>query len=208
MTAGFAIVAAAAAVGAMHTLAPDHWIPFAAIARAERWSATRTALLTAACGLGHVTASVALGLVGAWAGLEVVAQFGHQVESVSGLLLIGFGVAYGAHGLHRRIVHAHHAHHHGLTRSMTPWTLFVLFAADPCVAVIPLMFAAMPLGVPTLLPVVVAYEVATITTMVALVLPARAAAVNIQGGWIERWSEPLAGGVVAAVGLIVTGFGI
>ena len=60
------LVLAAIAIGSVHTLAPDHWLPFAALARAERWSTRRTAVVTAGCGLGHVTVSVALGLLAAW----------------------------------------------------------------------------------------------------------------------------------------------
>ena len=78
------MVAAAAAVGAVHTLAPDHWVPFAALARAERWSASRTTLVTAACGLGHVTVSAALGLLALLFGLEVLQTFGARLESAAG----------------------------------------------------------------------------------------------------------------------------
>ena len=57
----WALALAAASVGALHSLAPDHWVPFAALARARRWSAGKTARITLACGLGHVTVSAALG---------------------------------------------------------------------------------------------------------------------------------------------------
>jgi ABC-type nickel/cobalt efflux system permease component RcnA len=208
-------------VGAVHALAPDHWVPFAALARAERWSARRTALVTAACGLGHVTVSVILGLLGLTFGLELLQAFGNRLESASGLLLIGFGLAYGVWGLRRtlsdrRHVHHHHHHHasphdaheHGEPRRLTAWTLFLLFSADPCVAVIPLIFATAPTGWRGTLAVVAAYEIATIATMVLLVLPARAAADVARGAWIDRWSDALAGGVVAGVGLAVMALGI
>ena len=238
MTLTLALVAAAIGIGSIHTLAPDHWVPFAALARAEGWSARRTAAVTATCGLGHVTASVALGLVGAWFGLELVERFGRRLESISGLLLVGFGVAYGAWGLHRSIAsraheHAHthgrvHGHRHLLRppcsadhesalrhdpsavphRPLTTWTLFLLFSAEPCVAVIPLMFASAPLGWPGTLAVVTAYEVATIATMVVLVLPMRAAVKGIAGAWTDRWGDALAGGVVATVGVAVMMLGI
>jgi nickel/cobalt transporter (NicO) family protein len=226
----FALVAAAVSIGSVHTLAPDHWVPFAALARAEKWSARRTALVTAACGLGHVTASVALGVLALFFGLELLQAFGQRLESIAGLLLIGFGVAYGAWGLHRTIsARAHeHAHTHGHThahliphehvvqafhssrahRPLTAWTLFLLFSADPCVAVIPLLFTAAPLGWASALAVVAAYELATIATMVVLVLPTRAVAANISGAWADRWGDALAGGVVATVGLAVVLLGI
>jgi len=219
MTAAPALVAAAISIGSIHTLAPDHWVPFAALARAQRWSARRTALITAACGLGHVTGSVVRGLLSVFLGVELLQRFGQRVEGASGLLLIGFGVAYAVWGLrrsarahrHARGHHYGHSHHHGLgdsPSSLSPWALFLLFSADPCVAVIPLIFAAAPLGWPATLSVIVAYEVATIATMVALVLPTRAAATVARGAWVDRHGDALAGAVVALVGMAVLGLGI
>jgi nickel/cobalt transporter (NicO) family protein len=231
MTLTLALIGAAIGIGAVHTCAPDHWMPFAALGRAERWSARRTSAITAACGLGHVTVSVLLGLTALVFGREVLETFGGRLESVSGLLLIGFGVAYAAWGLRNALAervhqhvhaqgHAHihfHAHHHGPSAlghqasppgRVTPWTLFLLFSADPCVAVIPLMFAAAPLGWASTLAVILAYETATIATMVLLVLPARAAAVTLRGAWADRYGDALAGGVVALVGLAVVSLGI
>jgi sulfite exporter TauE/SafE len=222
-----ALVAAAFSVGSIHSLAPDHWMPFAALARAERWSAARTAGITALCGLGHVTTSVGLGVASAFFGLQLLEQHG-RLESVAGFLLIAFGVIYGLLGLHRSVGsrwHDHgHAHPHWHARHgqhaadhvhtdpnegrLTAWTLFLLFCADPCVAVIPLVFAAVPLGWPSALAVVAAYEAATIGTMVLLVLPARAAAGVVRGEWADRYGDALAGGVIAAVGIAVVSLGL
>ena len=91
---------------------------------------------------------------------------------------------------------------------MTGWTLFLLFSADPCVAVIPLMFAAAPLGWTRTLAVVAAYQAATIGTMIALVLPARAVAGTVRGAWADRYGAVLAGGIIAAVGAAVVSLGI
>jgi len=214
MTAAPALVAAAVSIGSLHTLAPDHWVPFAALARAQRWSGRRTALITAACGLGHVTGSVALGLLSVFLGIELLERFGRRLESASGLLLIGFGVAYAVWGLRSARAHRHghrHPHARGLGHgpsSLSPWALFLVFSADPCVAVIPLIFASVPLGWPTTLSVIAAYELATIGTMVALVLPTRAAATVARGVWMDRHGDALAGAVVALVGMAVLGLGI
>lgn len=223
-----ALAVVAASIGALHTLAPDHWVPFAALARAERWSARRTAAVTAACGLGHVTVSVALGLISLVLGLELMRALGEHLERIAGLLLIAFGLVYGLWGLHRAMrdrIHArlhgvlpphqhshggHHHHHHAHEgeRRRTAWTLFVLFSADPCVAVVPLMFAAAPLGWISTLLVVLAYEVATIATMVGLALPARAAASTVRGAWADRYGDALAGGIITVVGVLVAVVGI
>jgi hypothetical protein len=170
-----------------------------------------------------VTISVTLGAIALVFGLELLRAFGSCLEAISGLLLVGFGVAYGLRGLRRTIAerahahahahgHAHvHRHDHGVAsihRPLTAWTLFLLFSADPCIAVIPLMFAAAPLGWISALLVVSAYELATIGTMIALVLPASAAVANVGGVWADRWGDALAGGVVATIGLAVMVLGI
>ena len=54
----------------------------------------------------------------------------------------------------------------------------------------------------------VIYEAATITAMVLLVVPARAAAAAVRGAWAERYGDALAGCVVALVGLAVVGLRI
>jgi hypothetical protein len=208
-----ALAVAAATVGSLHSLAPDHWVPFAAVARARGWSAARTARVTLLCGFGHVTTSVALGLLGLVLGFRVLEAFGRRLESVGGILLLIFGLLYGAWGLRRAAgrrlhghAHSHYDHVHDPSR-ITVFSLFLLFSADPCVAVVPLMMAAAPGGPLRLGAIVVVYELATLAAMVALVLPARAGVSVIRAGWLDRYGDAVAGGLIAAVGLLVTGLG-
>ncbi len=201
-----AIAAAAVAVGSLHALAPDHWVPFVAMGRAQGWSPGRAVRITAVCGFGHVTASVLLGLVALLAGIELVAAFGRRLESWAGLLLVAFGLAYAAWGLRRAAgarvhghVHRSYDHVHDAAR-LTPWALFLLFSADPCVAVIPLIVAAAPLGALAVAAVTAVYEAATLATMVALVLAARRGAEHLRARWLEPWADAAAGVIIATVG--------
>src|SRR6266508_6404214 len=132
----------AVTIGSLHTAAPDHWVPFAILARARNWSARRTAGLTLLCGFGHVTVSALLGLIGLFFGVRLLESFGHRMGSFAPLLLIGFGVVYGLWGLRRAVPprlhghsHAHYDHVHDPSR-VSAGTLFLLFSADPCVAVV------------------------------------------------------------------------
>jgi nickel/cobalt transporter (NicO) family protein len=204
----------AVTLGSLHTLAPDHWVPFAALSRAQGWSRLRTARITALCGFGHVTVSVLLGVLALAFGLEMLHVVGRRMESIAGLLLIAFGLVYAVLGLRRAAgerFHGHSHHHYDHVHEpskMTPWALFLLFSADPCVAVIPILFAAAPLGAVRTIFVVCAYELATIATMVALVLPARAAVNRLHAPWIARYGDAAAGAVIAAVGVFVAVLGI
>jgi hypothetical protein len=133
-----ALVLAAAGIASLHALAPDHWVPFAALARSQRWSAMRTAAVTAFCGVGHVTVSVVLGIAGAVFGVGLFEAFGAALEGVAPLVLIGFGVAYAIWGAGRmvrdrwhRLMHArgehhhHHRHHHLDHHALSARALFL-----------------------------------------------------------------------------------
>jgi hypothetical protein len=209
----------AAAVGALHTLAPDHWMPFAALARSRGWSPVRTARTTILCGFGHVTVSAALGVAALFAGLGVIHLVGGTLGAYANVLLIAFGLVYMAWGLRRSFrrdplgvlhphdhhhTHGHHDHDHGLTE----WSLFALFAADPCVAVVPMILAAAPAGWLAVAAVIVTYELATIATMVVLVTAAHAGVRGLRAPFLDRFGDAIAGAVIVVVGLTVRALGI
>jgi nickel/cobalt exporter len=210
---------AAATVGSLHSLAPDHWAPFAALARSRRWSAGHTARLTILCGFGHVTVSALLGLIGLFVGLEAVHAFGSKLENHAIFLLIAFGVVYMIWGLRRSFArdplavmhHGSHHHPHGENahdHGLTEWSLFLLFSADPCVAVIPMIMAASVGGWPAVISVVITYELATIAAMVALVLVARAGANTLRFAWFDRYGDAVAGAFIVTVGTVLSIVGV
>jgi nickel/cobalt exporter len=210
----WALAGTAAAVGALHSLAPDHWVPFMAVGRARSWSAARTAQVTLLCGFAHVSVSVVLGLLALRLGQGLLEAFGTRLESVAGILLVGFGLAYGLWGLRRALAgrlhghsHSHFDHVHDPSRA-TVLGLVVLFSVDPCVRLIPIILAAAPLGWAKLLGLILIYEVATVGTMVGVVLVARGGAFkSLQAPWLDRYGDALAGALIVATGLAVAALG-
>ena len=160
----------AASLGFFHTLfGPDHYLPFVVLAKARKWSRSKTLWITALCGVGHVGSSVVIGFVGIAVGvaLSKLEYFESFRGNISGWLFIGFGLLYGLWGLRRALKnrpHSHphfhlngkrHAHKHthfeehshphtsedGKTdyKHLTPWLLFVIFVFGPCEPLIPLL---------------------------------------------------------------------
>jgi hypothetical protein len=216
MTGGLftTLAIAAVSVGSLHTAAPDHWVPFVALSRARQWTAGRTAAVTLLCGFGHVTVSALFGLIGLFFGIRMIESIGTRMGSVAPLLLIAFGVVYCLWGLRRVLAprlhghsHPRYDHVHDPSRA-SAWTLFLLFSADPCVAVIPLLFAAAPLGLAPTLGIVLLYEAETLATMLLFVLPARAGARGFHAPWLDHYGDAAAGGLIAAVGVAVAVLGI
>jgi len=209
-TSLFASLALAAiTVGSLHSLAPDHWVPIAAVARARNWSRGRAARVAFLCGFGHVTVSVLLGLLALLFGEQVLRSFGERMVSVGGLLLIGFGTVYALWGLRNAFahrLHGHHHHHYDHTHdpsTASTWSLFLIYCADPCIAVVPILFAAAPLATTEQIAIVLAYEIATVGAMVFLVVLAHSGAKLFKGQWIERYGDGAAGALIAATGVMV-----
>jgi nickel/cobalt exporter len=214
-----ALVIAAITVGSLHTMSPDHWMPFAALARARGWSGWRAARTTILCGFGHVTVSAALGITALFVGLGVIRAIGSHLENQANYLLMAFGSIYMMWGLWRSfrrdphsVLHPHdhhHAHgHHDHDHGLTEWSLFVLFSADPCVAVIPMIMAAAAGGWTAVGAVVVTYEIATIATMVVLVSTALAGVRTLRAPWIDRYGDVAAGALIVTLGAAMSALGV
>ncbi|HET7433414.1 MAG TPA: hypothetical protein VFN10_01740 [Thermoanaerobaculia bacterium] len=191
----------AATVGALHTLAPDHWMPFAALARARGWTPMRALRTTVLCGLGHVTVSALLGIAALSAGLGIAQVIGGKLASIAPMLLMLFGTTYMLWGLRPH----HHRHE---KQGVTEGALFILFSSDPCVALIPLILAAAGGGWPLILAVITAYEAGTIASMSILVVTAHASARAIRLHVFDHYGDAIAGGLIVTVGVAVQVLGI
>ncbi|MBS0598848.1 MAG: hypothetical protein JSR92_16355 [Proteobacteria bacterium] len=116
---GWLLVGAVAAVGVLHTIVPDHWVPITLIARQRGWSRAETTRAALKAGTGHVLSTLAIALVIWIGGVAVATRFGQWVDTIASLALIGFGgwIAIGAwRGLHGHGGHGHshdHGHSHG-----------------------------------------------------------------------------------------------
>jgi ABC-type nickel/cobalt efflux system permease component RcnA len=124
------LIWAVLAVGVLHTLVPDHWVPIAALARRHGWSSLRTALAAAGAGLGHVSSTLLLGLAVWTIGAVAAARYAHLVDVFSALALIGFGTWFAVSGwreLHGARDHGHehfghaHVHRHSGGLEHTHW---------------------------------------------------------------------------------------
>ncbi len=106
------LIAAVAAVGVLHTIVPDHWLPITLIARQEGWSRRDTARAAFGAGLGHSLSTLAIGAVVWLMGTAVATRSGQAVSNVASLALIGFGLWVAASSFRElRRDEAGHGHH-------------------------------------------------------------------------------------------------
>lgn len=113
------IMATGFAVAFFHAAIPTHWLPFVLAGRGQGWSKTKTLMVVALCGSGHVLFTTMLGVLVVWLGTETSKWTGEVFPWIAGGALILFGLYYlirqargHGHG------HSHfgpgggHGHHH------------------------------------------------------------------------------------------------
>jgi hypothetical protein len=195
------LVFAVVAVGVLHTLVPDHWVPITLLARARHWTRAQTARAAFGAGLGHTLSTLAIGLVVWLAGVAFAARFGNVVSVLSGVALIGFG-AWIAIGAWRELRAHHDCHDHERDSMGTRTSLMLILGSSPILEGIPAFFAAAKFGPGLIALMSLCFAVSTIATYVALCTLSGAALERLHLGPLERYGEVLSGAVIAIVGII------
>lgn len=222
----------AASIAFLHTiLGPDHYVVFAAMGKARRWSLAKTLRVTLVCGTGHVVSSIIIGGIGILLGAKLLSLV--EIEGVRGSLagwsLLAFGLMYFAWGLrkagrghrhshvhvHEDVVHDHeHDHHSDHSHihekpgdAITPWAMFIIFILGPCEALIPLfMYPAATHSAGLVMSVAVVFGVVTLATMLAAVALTTIGLRNLPS--LGRWEHAVAGASVAACGAAISLIGL
>ncbi|HEX9780647.1 MAG TPA: hypothetical protein VGB20_05465 [bacterium] len=206
------LILSAVSVAFFHAVAPDHWLPFVALARGSRWPMRRLAFISTLAGIGHVASSLLIGMIGLWAGWAV-----HRLEgaetwrgSVAIWLLIGFGMAYALWGLK----HAQHPHPHVSIQEAVKayatrrvWLLIAILVFGPCEPLIPLMFLAYERGMAAVTLVAAVFSLVTIAMVVGQSCLAYAGMRLFHPAWMERYAHTFAGLVIVLTGLAVIALG-
>lgn len=191
----------------IHSLAPDHWMPFAVIGKAKKWSKTRLSLITLVSGIGHVGSSIVVGAIGIFLGFSLhhLTAVESQRAEIGLWLLIGFGVAYTLWGIKKAkdYKHEHINTEEMKSKSITLWTLFAVFVLGPCEPLIPLMFLATEYGWAGILTVSFIFSIVTIFMMIVQSLFAYAGIQLIKHDIAERYSHAFAGLVIVLTGAFI-----
>lgn len=192
-------------IAIIHSFAPDHWLPFVMIGKAQRWTRAKHVWITVVASIAHVGSSVVLGCIGILLGMATIHLQG--IEATRGqigvLLLIGFGLAYALWGLKRARTHHHHSLELLEKKAVTLWTLFAVFVLGPCEPLIPLMFLATGYGVSAIVSTTLVFSFATLVMMVGQVLLGMSGIQFIKHEFAEKYSHAMAGAVIALTGVFL-----
>ncbi len=199
------LVAAVIAVGALHTLVPDHWLPITLIARQRGWTRMQTARAAFGAGLGHTLSTLVIGIIVWLAGVVAAQRFGNIMSLVSSLALIGFGgwIAIGSWREMREHEHQHaHGPGHDYADRGSRTALVLILGSSPMVEGIPAFFAAAKFGPGLIAVMSLCFALSTIATYVALCTLSSAALERLHLGPLERYGEILSGLFIVLVGIV------
>ncbi len=203
------LIGAVGAVGVLHTVVPDHWIPITILARQRGWTKSETASAALQAGLGHVLSTLALGLVVWIAGVAAASRFGIAIDKLTSIALIGFGLWIAAsawHEQHHRHSHNHKhefgANHGTLNDRKGRTALLLIVGSSPMVEGIPAFLAASKYGAAQIALMSAVFAVSTIATYVLLCVFADAGLHRFSLGPLGTYGEFLSGFAIAIVGLV------
>lgn len=226
----------AASIGFIHTvLGPDHYIPFIMLAKAGKWSMTKTVFITILSGLGHVLSSVFIGLIGIFLGIAVnkLEAFESIRGNIAGYMLIAFGLMYFIWGVrqsykNKKHTHTHvhadgnlhlhthdhhnehlHAHEEPDRSKFNFWVIFAIFVFGPCEPLIPiLMYPAAKASLLGMAIVTTVFGLITISTMVAIVIVSLKGINLLPAAKLERHMHAIAGALILISGLSIQLMGL
>jgi hypothetical protein len=107
------LIGAVAAVGVLHTIVPDHWVPITLIARQRSWSKSETARASFLAGVGHALSTLLIASVVWLAGVAVGTRFGHIVDTAASTALVVFGCWIAIAAWRELRGHGGQGHRHG-----------------------------------------------------------------------------------------------
>jgi ABC-type nickel/cobalt efflux system permease component RcnA len=188
------LLATAFSIGFVHTIiGPDHYLPLALFAKANKWKKKKLYFSTVMSGFAHVIGTVILGFLGILIGisLNTIDFIQESRADFATWVLIAFGFFYFLYGIrharkskmhshehsHGDFKHTHehnhfhdHSHMHTEKSNKSFWVLFLFFVLGPCEALIPiLMYPAAEQNYLLVTSVVFVFGITTILTMLVAV---------------------------------------
>jgi hypothetical protein len=232
-TTGYALMSVAVATALLHTLIPDHWLPFVLIGNARGWGAGTTMTVSGVSALIHVGLSIVLGIVALAIGKVAASAVGETLERSGAGLLVVFGVGYaiwswrkGGH-FHPGGAKAHlevagascdgheghgnpqHLHYHADDQLIAgkagpdAWWLAFIIGINPCVLILPVIMASAAQGSRAVAAVCIAYAVPSMILMVGLSTLGVAGGRRIRLPLAARHMELISGLLIAGLGVLI-----
>lgn len=228
------IAATGFTVAFFHAAIPTHWLPFVLVSRARGWKRSKTLLVSAVAGMGHVALTSLLGLAIAWFGFQLDERLGEIFSWITGGVLLAIGSFYSwrqlsGHGvLHHHAPGGHHqasakcghGHEHSHwdeelkdTRLVSDKTgdwaaisgLFMMLTLSPCEGFLPVYLSGVQFGWRGFVVLSLILAVATLAGMMLFTWLTLVGFERFKLKSFERYEAGLLGVIFIVLGLLMLG---
>jgi nickel/cobalt exporter len=217
-TATSALFFGAFSIAAMHALIPSHWLAFAIVGRAHRWTSRRTLTVAALAGGGHILMTVLLGWIVAVVGKELNRAIPPQLEhAATAGLLIALGLYFlwpalcgksGSCGhIHGEAAHQDQASGSFMRRiAGTPTVMGALvlgMTLSPCLDLLSVYVAASALSWQALIAISAIMATTTLVMMLGLIWLTHHGLQRLNLAWLDRNERTVIGSILILLGILL-----
>ncbi|KAA8550093.1 hypothetical protein F0562_001777 [Nyssa sinensis] len=175
-----------ATVSLLHSFIPTHWLPFSIVGRAQKWTLSRTLLVTAFGAVLHVISTSLLGITAITITNTIAGE--ETVHKLASLLLVILGGSYVLLFLSGKGSHSHS--HNQPMEKMAVAGLVLVPALSPCATTLP-VFLAVGNSSSMMVLAIIVLLFSTITVMTSLVALSFYGASQLKFHWVERYDKLL-----------------
>ena len=210
MAIPFDIIVGAGAIGAVHAVIPNHWLPLVAIARTERWSKREALLVALMVAFCHVLGTILVGLAVSYIGISFGTGHESQAHKISRYILILVGLLFILSGIRHSRTCNHHKlrlvgggpeEHQILRRLGIIFTLSAAMFLSPCMDIIGYFFSVSLLGWDAVLFLSLVFAVVTIPILVGLVWLGLAGIDKLNWKILDHYGRTITGVLLVFLGL-------
>ncbi len=192
------------ALSIVHALIPNHWIPFVAIGKTEKWSRKETLIVTAIAGIAHTASTILIGIIIGIVGYRLSSTYEFITHIVAPIILVGLGCAYLIIDVKGSLGHQHleiNQSGSGRSKSAIVASLGMAMFFSPCIEIEAYYFVASTLGWLGIITVSVVYLVVTVLGMVILVNLGLKGIEKLKWHFIEHHEKRVTGFILILLGI-------
>jgi len=188
-----------------HASIPNHWIPFVALSKSEKWTNRTTLNITALAGLSHTLSTIIIGILVGFLGYKLSSSYSFIVGVVAPILLIVIGIIYLILSL--RANHHHHSHDLNIskgnkkTKNAIISTLIISMFFSPCMEIEAYYFVASKNGWTGIISVSIIYTFVTVAGMLLFVWLGMKGVQRIKSDFLEHHEKTISGILLITLGI-------
>ncbi len=193
------LLIAVLSISLLHTVMPNHWLPFAMMWKAEKWTKKKTLSICAIASLGHVAVTILLAMLVVWLGHEVFKRVESFAESLAGWVLITFGILY----ILFSFLRSRHEHRkiEESRGKVAVYGLILMLTLSPCEAILPVFFASSPIGWNLIIILSIIFAISTFAGMLTMTYLAMVRLEKVRFSISEKHEKLISGSVVIILGI-------